>query len=435
MIGGDLLYEDYRFTCNSDDSNTLLYPNKNEEHTIPISAAVVIILNSALVDDPFFVPGQMLSGFMVTVFVAIFVLLLTQLSFHIFVKTWSYNQLNSHVTIWTLLYGKFTNFIPRALLLLAFISNSSISIHDLIDQFHDLFSYLPSSQTKFVNNEWVIKYLFTFLLTIPALLHPKLGKMTIYCSIALFFQLLSLLCMLILFIKKTRVDGFDPQKQLLVWTTDFRMMNSLFDTFNTVYFTHPFVALISDDLKQATRTKIAKMTWITSICSGLILLTGGFLGYFTFFADSIDDNILFGYPNQKDPVVIVAKFGCLFKTAMANSMFVYIAAVSLLSIFASYNETLTTLRIFSGIVVWSLVMFINYKGTGLAKLVDLLGGYCFMILAYFLPSIFFLTMYKFKLPWWSIACICTLLVSGVILGWASYVNIGNYIEYLKENPW
>ena len=255
--------------------------------------------------------------------------------------------------------------------------------------------------------------------------------MKIMCAVALTLLLISLLCEAVLMFKTIKVDSFDPQKQIRYWSTDFRMMNALFDTFNTVYFSHPFVALISDDLYKATRSKITKMTWIISICSFLLLLSGGFFGYFTFFDSSIDDNILFGYSNTKDPFLIIAKICCLLKTALANNMFVFIATVSVLGIFTQYNEKLTILRIFVGIVIWTLVMFINYSGTGLMKLVDLLGGYSFMLLAYFLPSIFFLSMYKFKYPGWSILCIGVLLVSSVILGWASYCNVGSYIKYLK----
>ncbi|EAY21368.1 hypothetical protein TVAG_198050 [Trichomonas vaginalis G3] len=431
MIGGDLLYKDFKYNGGSNDGSTLLYSNKNEENSISLATCVVIILNSALVDDPFFVPGQMLSGFMLTIFVGVFVLILTQLSFHIFVKTWAFNQLNSHVSIWQSLYGKYSSVIPKALLLLAFISNSSVSVRDNVDQFHDLFSYFSPDSVKIVNNDWLIKYLFTFILTIPALLHPRLGKMKIMCAVALTLLLISLLCEAVLMFKTIKVDSFDPQKQIRYWSTDFRMMNALFDTFNTVYFSHPFVALISDDLYKATRSKITKMTWIISICSFLLLLSGGFFGYFTFFDSSIDDNILFGYSNTKDPFLIIAKICCLLKTALANNMFVFIATVSVLGIFTQYNEKLTILRIFVGIVIWTLVMFINYSGTGLMKLVDLLGGYSFMLLAYFLPSIFFLSMYKFKYPGWSILCIGVLLVSSVILGWASYCNVGSYIKYLK----
>lgn len=432
MIGGDLLFNDCRYNIHANDYHTLMYPNKRGTDQISVFSAIMILICVGISNDPFYMSYSTQTGILQTIVICFSALILTQISFHIFVNTWRYDSSNSYVSIWTELYGKKTSIIPQIFLLIAFLSISSVSTSDYYDMYTDILSYFDKSSETIFSKKWFAKYIVCGLFTFPFMFFKKFTSMYLITTIGNLLLLISIICEGILFFRKFKEEGFDPQKELVIWNKDdFSLSVACFDLYNVLFFLHPFVSFISEDIRNATRSKIANITWMTTTISALLNLVGGILGYFTFFSSVQDDNIFYFYEDPSDYVVMIGKFCLMFKTLISNSMYVYIAAVQLIDMFVPYEHEYTESRFAAGVAVWLFNIFVTFNGYQWSDLMNLMGSFCFIILAFILPSIFYLSMYKFRRILWGIVAvlevlICT-LISGVIL-------IYNIKSFKSEHP-
>ncbi|EAX89223.1 Transmembrane amino acid transporter protein [Trichomonas vaginalis G3] len=428
MLGGDLLFNDYRFNINSINHDALLYENLKTGNDISVFSTVMILLICGISNNPFYMSYTFQSGVFQALLCALVALILTQLSFHIFVRTWRFNQENSYPSIWSDVFGKGLVFFPRAVLLIAFISLSSVSLSDYLEQYSDLISYVDSEKKTVFSAKWFPRFVISFLGLIPALCVRRMAGMKYIAIFANVLLLICLICEAILFFKSLKNDGFDPNKEIVYWGSDISGLVGCFDLFSIVFFTHPFVSLLSTDIKNASRNKICSITWITSIVSVIINLAGGYLGYFTYFSNTQDDLIFMSESNQMNVFVIIGKLSLVIKTFISFNMYNYINAISLSEIFIPYKDDQTTSRVTCGLVMWLFSVFISWGSSKLVELLDLIGSVCFILLAFILPSIYYLAMYKFKKPVWSIIAIAEIIVCGFLSGCVMYYKGKDFRE-------
>lgn len=426
MIGGDILFDDCKYNLNSMNYNTLLYTDKGSFVGVSMFSAIMVLFNCGTSDDSLYMSYAFQVGVIESLVLCVSALLLTQCGLHLFITTWSYNSENSYVSIWKECFGNKTRFIPRILLLLAFISLSAISTGDFLDQYNDLISYVDANHSTIFSSKYFSKFVLTFIFVFPSLFHNRFSSMKYASGVANLLLLISILCELWLFIKSTKENGFDPQKEIVYWSGDFKQAVYCMDVFNSLFFIAPFAAIISREIKEATRNKICKLTWYTSIASLFINLAGGYLGYFTFFSNQEDDSVFLNFEDQKQIPIIIGKLALLIKTILANNNYIYINAISLSDVVFPYSEEQKVGRISSGVVVWFLTIFITFKGTKLLGLFDLFGSFSFVILAFILPSVYYLVIYKFKRPITSIIAILELFICAVVSGALLYYKVVDF---------
>ncbi|EAY03125.1 Transmembrane amino acid transporter protein [Trichomonas vaginalis G3] len=430
MIGGDLLFNEYKFNVNSLDGDTMLYHDRNSIKSTGISAftAVLVLLNSGISNDPFFMSYSFQTGIFQVIVISVLALILTQLSFHIFVKTWSFNGENSYISIWKDVFNGKTSIIPRIILFVAFISLSSVSTNDFLTEYDDLLSYVDPSKFSVFSSKWFKKFVLTFIFFFPSLFHNRFSQMKYISYMRNFLLVVCLIMEAVVAGKTIKENGFDPQKEIVYWGKDFSQTVACFDLFNVVFFVSPFVAMISKDIKDATRSKICKITWATSLTSLVFNLLGGYLGYLALFSKQEDDLVFLSFENQKDIFIIIGKITCLLKTILTNTMYIYINACCLADLFFKYSDDHKAARLTSGVVVWLLAIFITYTGWKLTDLLNLIGSTCFIFLAFILPSVYYLMMYKFRNILWGILSIFEVLVCVTISGIILYYNSTGFIE-------
>lgn len=432
MIGGDLLFEDYKYNINDINYHALIYHDK-QTNPISVFSSVMVLLNCGISNDPFFLSYSFQTGVIQALVLCAAALILTQVSFHIFIKTWSYNSDNSYVSIWSDVFGKKLVILPRLLLLVAFISLSSVATNDFLTEYDDFIKYLDPKTSTVFSSKYFSKFVLTFCYVFPSLFHDRFSTMKYASYVGNFLLMMCLVAQIWLFVHSYKTNGFDPQKEIVYWSKDISQTIACFDLFNIVFFVAPFVSMVSKDVRNVTRSKILKITWITSLSSMVINLAGGYLGYLTYFSNTVDDLVFYSDSNQNHPAVIMGKFCCLIKTILSNNMFIYITAIALSDLIFPYSESHKAARVTSGMVIWLLTIFITYSGWKLTDLLNLIGSFSFIILAFVLPSVFYLSMYKFKKPFLSIVSIFEVLICVFISGTILYFNTKSFIaDYAGE---
>lgn len=422
-----MLYKDYRFSIVSANTDTLIYQERDDEKSLSTFGAVMILLNCGISNDPFFFPHTFTTGIVTALLLCLLALILTQLSFHIFLKSWKFDSENSFVSIWAEVFGPSTSFIPRFIMLVALVSMASVCTSDFQYHFEDFVNTWDVDGTSIFSYKPLRVYLLTFLSVFPFLFFDRFKSFDVMSTIANCALIYGLVVELYVLIKSIKADGFDPNGEICYFNMSLDKAVSCFDLFNIVFFLHPMASMVAPEIKKASRNTIISITWKTTILSAIINMAGGYLGYLTYFGNDEDDNILLFYDNQ-DPVVISGKAACLIAILLTNGIYTYIVAEILSGFFYDYKKDNTLVRVFSGLVVWLFDVAINYDGFMLCELINNIGSFCFIVLAFILPSVFYLIEYGFRDVKWGVISIVVICISVPISLYIFVVNMRAYVE-------
>ena len=404
-------FNDYKFSSMHSDNSQLLYKSNENEKT-SFFKSFMILLNCGISTDPFFMAYSFRTGIIKAFLLCLLAVVLTQISFHIFVKTWSFDTDNSYPAIWVKCFGPSLKFIPHVLLLCALTSISVIVTEEVPANIDNLLEPYVSEKSL-IRNSMLQMYIITFLVTIPVFFCKKVTGLWIISTIANIGIVVGDLCVVINMIISIAKNGFHPENVVL-WDNSMDTTVECFGLFNTVFFLHPMVSLVSPEMDNCSREKVLKLSWTTTLSSAAINLICGYCGYLTFYGTNGEDNILFAY-DPKSPLTIIGKLGCYMSVLFTTSIYNYIIGDQLASLFLDrYRHRDYAPLFIGGLVILCFNAGFDYGGDTFLNVFKLLGNVAFLIVAFVLPSVFYIYMDKFKSIAKSIGCIIEVLVSGTI---------------------
>ncbi|KAK8896868.1 hypothetical protein M9Y10_014794 [Tritrichomonas musculus] len=468
MIGGDLKVDKYRFRARPQSSNFVLFPPNPGFKPNSMFSTLILLLKVALDTDPFFMYQDMFKcGIIESLIIILVVMILIQLSVHIFTRCWFYGTSYDYQDIWACVFGSKTfSFIPAVLNIISYLTYLcwfNFEIHECARIF--LLSIWPNCPS-FLVNKWFLLYFFNLVAIFPCLFIKNFTSFTIISYIGNSAMVISVICLIILLIRCINEIGFEVTTSnygsinedlygipylpnVTFFSKDPSALFGCIGTVMTAFYKHPFLEMVFANMRKPTVYRCLSSVWITSFISVLFLYGIGLLSYFivqihfkealasppfigpkppndsslknrpynifSFSGHSIQDiqneNVFYNFP-KKYIEAMIGQVASYIVTLTSNMIYTYFIATQVSSLVIDRRKDDVQPIVISGIVVILFSIGLNFMNDTASEFLDFVSQIAFVILVFMLPSLFYLKLFRFTKPFWGIVS-TVLLVVGV----------------------
>jgi hypothetical protein len=428
MIGGDPTITDLRSKALQSTGDAGLFPARpNAPTTFSFATAAMLLFKAACAEDAYCMITTFDSGLIVSLIAMILMLLLTQASHHIYVRTWSFGRAYTYQEVWELSFGRHVMWFPALCLAAAYFVcmvtgfwESDAFVQNLI------ISQWPNSPAIF-QNSWFWQYLFLILLTLPSFLTTRISSFAPMAWIGFFSTVTAIICLGIYAFQVHFVDPTPVSAEIPIAEWDFLLVYGSLSAFNIAFFAHPVIPDVASELHHATRFRVLSAIWVANILCGICVYLIPAFGYLTM-AEVEDGESVFHYLNPNAPEVIVGKLAVISNSICSNCLYQYFLAKTVASeIHSSAVDHRIVLGV-TGLVFGALSIWVNFwEDLGIAIFY---GVACvsFSILAFILPPLYFLAQYRFQSVQWALVSLIVLLVGGGMMLTSLTLAIQNIVS-------
>ena len=406
MHGGDVRIAEFRRKMHEKGGNFILFPSDASSLKFSMWTAIALVSKAGIASDPFFISSGFAAGVIESLLACMFMFLLTQLSFHILLKTWVFGQAYTYSQIWVYTFGRRGRWFPVLMIIITYVVFVIFHTYELYFYMAEFLKSVWTDVPAILQNSWFLIYVTTFLTAIPCLFVKGLVGFTEASWVSLFCIVVGILCAIVRLIRQVHQFGFDPNRELVYFNGNVEQLFDCLAKFNTAFFSHPFVSFILKDLKNPTMRRCVGVTWWTNFISAILHYVMGLVGYLLFIPDlNGDDNIFYFMTTPREPEVIIGKIACYIVSILSNAYYVHFLAWQVSSIILVDTERRISANLLSGLVVITFAIAMNMVSDVAIVIADYIGNITFMVLAYVLPTAYYLVQFKFTNAKWALASI------------------------------
>ena len=417
MDGGDLLFEDCKYG-ESKPGSRLIFPHGGSTRS---NASIVSVLVCFLVGCAALRLFDFTSaGVINVVVVGVAMLLLSQLSFSLFIRTWRYSRENDY----TDLFKDAFNVNPIAISLLIILSAISLTVYftgKIISVWKSLFKPFVS-KGNIVMSDYLVGYILCGIFPIIACSIGSFISFVPLSYVANFCTLLAAVPLFIDFGKSLKIQGFDPTHQVKIATSDFWQTVDIITTFSMLFFVHPFIKFVAKFSVHKTQQSIENITWAANTINLVYNTVCIIIGYFNYM-NKYPGKFYFDTMDPTSALAILAKVCTIINLTITNAGYYKLFTDQIAQMFHT-TDTVLIVSIISNATVAVLSVGASIIGGIAATIIDLIGSMSFVIVTFIIPAIIYLRMYKLS-SFLGYTAIFLLVVGLVILVLISYRSISN----------
>lgn len=424
MIGGDVIISEMRLKNSHNSPSTLLYYRVDQpsasssydfkNHNVDIGEkkksffqVLNILINFSIATDPFLIGNIFKCGYMWNIILILVFTGLTELSFFILIESWIYGRAYAYNEIWRELFGKnSSSWIMLILVIINYLTLIVWAQNELSLYVAQTIELLWPESPSILTNKWFLTYILTAIFICPSLFVRKLSNFHILSIIANFFLIVALVCLVFYFFHN--LISNDISFKTTVEQNDLKMFKSdVFDIFNTIQtlnlaiFFHPVLSVLVSDLYNPTRSRLMKLTWISSIFSLIVHFFGAFFSYLI--NPDNEDNIFYETELYNEdgskiiyPEVILGQISVYIVSVCTNIVYIHLTSLKVAELFLPKGIHTTVTIFFCGLTVTLFASAMDFIGDSTSLICDLIGAITCMLLTYVFPSIFYFYQYRFS---------------------------------------
>jgi hypothetical protein len=396
MLGGDLRVRDLHMVKLSLPGDQSLFPGKQTEQSrISLFTAVILLIKATICTDSFLISAQFHSGILSSAVVCVVVFVLSQASFHVFVRTWSFGHAYTYHNIWAQTLNDSTGWIPDLIVIFSYMTICALGAWEIQRYTSDIIAVLWPSAPDLLFSPWFLEYLLSVFVVVPCFLAATISQLRSLSIVGCAALLVAMVCLFVHFFR----ERWDIREELPVVTGSFDKWLDSFQSFNSAFFAHPFVAAIVRDMDRPTRTRTVGVTYLSNVICAIVTFMVALIGAMSG-TDCPANDMIFIFLNPQAPEVTIGKFAVLIVSLMSSAFFTWHLARIIANLVVKGGEFSTFTVVMSGTGVMCAYTAINMLGELPRYIIFALGNIGFSVLAFVLPPLFYLVQFKTaSIPW------------------------------------
>jgi hypothetical protein len=334
--------------------------------------------------------------------------LLTQVSFSIFTRAWSFGQAYSFDEIWSFTFGPAFSWIPKVLLIVGYESAAVAGFGELSVAIPDILSTFWPNVPTFILSPWFIQYILMVPVSLPCLLVDNMGWFGWNGWMSLCAFVVGIGCLVCQLFRTQWNGGYAAASRVAYVRWGFDLNYAIFANYNLMFFAHSFIAPIAQEMENPTRSRTLRMTWIAFIVAAICSYFAPLLGYLLF-TDVEPGMNVFYYLNPNDPEVIVGKIAILIMWFLSMHVLFYHMA-TLVARMISEGAKPGHPVFWSSIVLALPAVCINVAGGTLMTAIFEGGSVAFCLLGFVLPPLYYLWQFRYRHLKWGLTATAVLVI-------------------------
>ncbi|OHS93394.1 Transmembrane amino acid transporter protein [Tritrichomonas foetus] len=413
MIGGDIIIKDFKKQRLKSNGDVVLFHNTKETKSVSFFLVLNLMCKAGIATNPYLVGEAFFAGTIQTVIYVVCLLLLNELSFFLFIKSWIYGRAYSYDSICTELFGPHFSWLVLLgviIIYLTFVIWTEYEIYAYLGEF--ILSLWPNAPS-ILNNQWFITYILTFVVVFPTLFVKKLSSFAYMALASNIFHVIVLALLITYYFKYIYNVPGAFQNEIIYFSSNPSSSFTCISILNNALFYQPVLATLIKDLDNPTRKRTMKLTWLTSIISVSFHFIGGFFSYICSPINNGDISLIF--LNPKAPEIIAGKILVYMISLFSNIFFTNFISHQLAKLIDPVAIDSTIPVVFSGIVILLLSIGLNFVNEMITTITDYIANVACIILVFVLPPLYYLKQYGFSDKLWGAASV-VLMAIGIPVG-------------------
>jgi hypothetical protein len=415
MIGGDVRVAQFRVRQKRAEDSHVLFEADRRDRPISLITAIVILLKAAVGTDPFLISAGFQSGFVPTLLICILLLVLTQLSSILFVRTWVWGEAYSYAEVWAYTFGPRFDWFPTVLITLGYLGWVIFGGWEMFSYVRMFLPVLWPEVPSVLLDKWLLIYGVSACFVLPYLiLTSKMRGFRVMSWVSLIAHITGLVCVVCLLLKSVSDDGFGPEGKFTLFGNKLDYYCEALGNYNTAFFIHPFIAPIICEMEMPTISRYYQVTWVTTIITGILNFGTGLCSHLLF-RDVASYDPIFAYLDPKRPEVIIGIVAMYVISVCSTAFYTYYLAGIIASLILKEAEGQTRPVFVSGIVVILTYIAFNFIDTIVNDIAVFIANVAFLLLAFVLPPVFYLVQFGVSSPRFAFLAVVVMII-GVPIG-------------------
>jgi hypothetical protein len=361
-----------------------------------MSTGIVVVVKWLVSSSPFKLAYTFQSGIIVCLIVTIGMYLMNQLSFAVYIRTWTTGADNSYTGIWRNAIGPRTSWIASVITIMALLLLTQGKMSELSGSIPAAIYTIYPAAPAFLSNPWFLQSLFVVLFIIPCACSARyrwwvwIGWTALACLITGFLLLVS-------YFFRIQISSFDPATHIIWSSSDYRLLIGVVNDFCIAFYLHQIVAPVVEESEDTSWTGIMKMTWIAgAICWGCSFGIP-FLCYMC--NPAMPSGIIFQSLDINAPEVICGNVIVVIVGLLSDAFFTFITAKEIAEFVAPDASRSTFVLSLSSLIISLSSMMLNRLPGISGRIIGEIFYQSFVSLAYILPPLYYFATYGFHLGW------------------------------------
>jgi hypothetical protein len=417
MIGGDVMFKDIGLDQIRGDRQFPLFltmrgPSSSKNSLL---GSIMLMIKAIVSTIPFLNVNVLKTGVVQCALICILMGLLTQGSVQILVHSWKIGEAYTHAELWGNLFHASTNWFPTLLIAFGYIAVNSFSYVDIMDCVTNVVPWLWPSVPELVYSPWFIQYVSLVLAVLPTAWAKSYGNFLGISLVSHFAILVGLACVAVYLFRTMFEDGkYTATSQIVLFQFDFQSIFKATRSYNMAFFMHPYIPLLGIEMFNPTYTRVLRMSGIAILLSGMVTWLVPMLSYLLFLDGNPSSSIFLYLDRTGAPEVVVGAI-CVGVIAICSNMaFTFLTAQTLVEFLHDDDDPSRrydrTPRLVAAFVSSLFAIAINMADVTLYTTLLSLASICSSMLGSFLPAVYYLKRFGFKI--WKLGLL-SLLVLGI----------------------
>jgi len=373
--------------------------------------ALMILLTVTITIDPFIMVSAFQAGIGVGISIGVGLMVMTVLSFLLFLKCWSATNSMTYSGVWKDTFGPSFAWVPSFCVILAYFSLTTQCTLEFYPDTVEILTSLSWVDESKIPSKKVIDIIFMAISLVPIMISHKISSMMVLSTIGNVGLLVGVINVIIEFRKKVNLFGIDPENKLKWWTFDIENIVASYSYFNTAYFFHPVVYLVLVEMKSVSESQATSLLSYNTLVTAIVNIGCGIMGYIMLYDSfEVDVKIMMSFPKNLT-TTLLGKIGAFLSNLTSTTVFILFVSKELCDLIYVTSSKYDLCRNISGIVVISCAIAFSMITESTMNYVWIIGSLAYFFLVFFLPPLFYLKNYSLSNKLWGYIAVSIMILS------------------------
>jgi amino acid permease len=268
-----------------------------------------------------------------------------------------------------------------------------------------------------MKSRWLIQYVFIFLAVHPTLFTTRFGWFGPLSWFCFGCQIIAFVCLVVYFARSQ--SGVDLK---VIWFGgDHRVVINVISNYCIAFFAHSLISPVVQEMVDPSRRRTFRATWVAN---GICWVLTFFVPLFGFFCnpDAPSGSIFHALADQDAPEIIVGKAMMVAMAFIAAVYVIFFIGKSMSELIEPVAVNFRVPNWISGLSVCLFTLGLGLFGAVPRRIMSEIEYQCLLVIAYFLPPIYYWAQYRLRDKWAGIAVVVFIVGLGMS-GWSLFILV------------
>jgi hypothetical protein len=297
---------------------------------------------------------------------------------------------------------------------------------------NEFLTYVPDLLRRYwpdgpdvLSNRWLLQYVFIFISALPTLFTTRFGWFGPLCWVCFGCQITALVCLIVHLI---RSQLFLNSAQKVIWFGgDYKVIVGVISDYCIAFFAHTQVAPALQEMVDPSRRRTFRTTWFANGICWVLTFFAPLLGFFCNPDVPSGSSIFHAVRDQDAPEIVIGKVMMIVMAFIAAVYVIFFIGKSMSELIVPVATNFRIPNWISGLSVCLLTLGLGLFASVPKRIISEIEYQCFLVLAYFLPPIYYWAQHGFREVWARVSIVVFIVGVG-LSAWSLFVLVEDLIE-------